>query len=90
MPLQSFGVPAPVGAVVLTLRLSSRQVESAVPVMPLQSCVAPRGASAGAPPGAVWAQHSVPVNASAANANLGVQRFMTSSDGMSWLNFAAG
>jgi hypothetical protein len=52
--------------------------------MPLQSCVAPRGAAAGAGlVETVCAQQSVaPVNASVANASLGAQCFMMfSADG---------
>jgi hypothetical protein len=49
--------------------------------MPVQSCVVLRGAAAGAGlAGTVCAEQSVaPANANAANANLGIQRFMMSS-----------
>jgi hypothetical protein len=86
MPLHSFGVPAPLSSRPLRLRFNCWQLARAVPVMPPQSCVAPRGTSGGA----TCANVSVAAqNVSAESMHLEAMFMMFSEASPMWLHFAA-
>jgi len=81
-PLHSFGVPAPLGARGFGLRFSCWQVAKAVPVMPSQSCVAPRAGSC-----AICAKLDVAAhNASATSVHLEAQISIVFSGGIMLCN----